>query len=303
MKSNIHYENNYEKHNRDINDILHIPKYRSSQKVVTIFVDEVEHVKDGYWEIGNITFNQHEIKENFDIFVNINTTDKVLIITDNVVFLADVIEIFDNGFKIKKYMAPFQIQKLDESLRAEIEDTIKERKVLSVIHNKEDICNLLSGFVLIDDELHINIHTEAEFYFLDDLSDLLSCIREILDFEKTFDVYIKIKLCSPGFILLTITAGVEFITKNAIGILLIMCFLFGGEITIHDEITVNIPSIAKGIKFLVDTKKNKKKKEDMTKIINKLGKIRDKMKIKKVKGREEYINTLNEIINELEKQS
>jgi len=303
MKSNTEYENNYKKNKRDISDILPISKFYTSQNIVIVFVDEVIHLKDGYWEIGNITFNQYELKENFDIFINININDKVLIITDNVVFLADVLEIFDDGFKIKKCMETFQIQKLDESMRAEIEAMVKERKVLSVLHNKEEICNLPSGFVLVDDKVHINIHTEAELYFLDDVIDLLSCIREILDLEKTKDVYIKIRLCSPGFILLTITAGIEFITKNSIGILLIMCILFGGEIKIHDGITINIPSIAKGIKYLIEIKKNKKKEEDMIKIIERLGEIRDKMKIKKIKGREEYINILNEIIYELKNVS
>ncbi len=332
MQSKVQYKDNDKNGRRGISDILLIPRYQSNKSMIMVYAEQVEQAESENWEIGNIVLRQQVIIESLDIFIEIDITDKVLFTNGSIIFLADVIETFDNGFRIKKCMPALEIWKLEEKLRTEIESAIRKKKALSIIHNKEDVYNLSNGLVLVDEELHINIYTEAEFYLLDDLIDLLSGIKEILGFEESFDAYLKIKLCSPGFILLAITTGIEFITNNAVEIALIMCIVFGGEITVGGN-TVSSPSIAKGIQYLVNAKKNRRnesieseykqeqlkgikldntKKEndilmqerDMKKLkesLDKLEKIRDKMEIRKGKGTKSYIKALNEVINELEK--
>lgn len=332
MQSEVQYEQNDRDDKRDICDILYIQKFYSNKDIVMVYAEQIEQEEYGYWEIGNIQIKQQVIKENFSVFLDINISDKILFTNGQIAFLAEVIELFNDGFRIKKCMPILELEDLSEDLQAEIEYAIGKNKALSVICNKEEVYNLLNGLVLVDDQLHINIHTEAEYYYFDDLTDLLLGIREILGFENSLDSYIKIKLCSPGFIILTITAGIEFVTNNAVGIVLLMCIIFGGEITIGGN-TVSPPSIAKGICYLVNAKQNRQansvkreyeeeqlkgkkldnikkendiaiQKRDIEKInknVAKLKDIRDKMKIKKGKGTKAYIKVLDEVIGELEK--
>ena len=334
MQSKAQYEqnDNDKDDKRNISDILYIQKFCSDKNIVIVYAEQVEQEEYGYWEIGNIQMKQQVIKENFSIFLEINVSDKILFTNGQITFLAEVIEMFNDGFRIKKCMPILELEELNEELQTEIEYAIRKNKALSVICNKEEVYNLFNGLVLIDDELHINIHTEAEYYHFDDLTNLLLGIKEIIGFDSSFNPHIKIKLCSPGFIILAITAGIEFITNNAVGIVLLMCIIFGGEITIGGN-TVSPPSIAKGIRYLVNAKKNRLKEsveieykeeqlkgirldnikkendiviqerniEKLNENIAKLKNIRDNMKIKKGKETKVYIKALDEVLNELEK--
>lgn len=331
MQSEIQFESNDKGDERKISNNFLIQEFHSNKNIVLVYAEEVEQAEVGNWEIGNIEIKQQVIKKYFNVFLEINTSDKILFTNGQIIFLADVIETFDDGFRIKKTMPLHVIGELGGELQTEIESAIRMGNVLSILYNKEEIYNLIDGLVLVDEELHINIHTDADFYLFNDLTDLLLGIKEILGFEKSFDTYIKIKLCSPGFIILTIASGLEFLANHALGIALLMCILFGGDIKIGEN-SVSTPSIAKGIRYLINAKKIKQmealekeyKEEEvrglkldntqkennialqdreikkLSENIATLKEIRDKMKIKKGKDTKKYIKQLDKVISNLE---
>ncbi len=165
MQSEVQYEQNDRDDKRDICDILYIQKFYSNKDIVMVYAEQIEQEEYGYWEIGNIQIKQQVIKENFSVFVDINISDKILFTNGQIAFLAEVIELFNDGFRIKKCMPILELEDLSEDLQAEIEYAIGKNKALSVICNKEEVYNLLNGLVLVGDKLHINIHTEAEYYY------------------------------------------------------------------------------------------------------------------------------------------
>ena len=89
-----------------------------------VYAEEVEQAEVGNWEIGNIEIKQQVIKKYFNVLLEINTSNKILFTNGQIIFLADVIETFDDGFRIKKTMPLHVIGELGGELQTKKKSTI-----------------------------------------------------------------------------------------------------------------------------------------------------------------------------------